>query len=137
MEIFISGSQVCEKKNILGLGALRVLVSMSQALLGGGKSGLVSARRALWQWGKCFPAGDRRFPSTAFAPSEDMSWVWVRASQESQASQPGTSLGYPHPPPDSGPSPAPIRQDQMGRKLSSYFFHHPSVPLTQSSYFPS
>lgn len=39
MEIFISGSQVCEKKNMFGLGPFQGLVCMSQGLLGRRKAG--------------------------------------------------------------------------------------------------
>ena len=92
MEIFISGSQVCEKKNTFGLGAFSSACFQEP----GSPCGTEFRPGSLLWWGKCLLARGLGSPSTALAPSGDMSWVWVRASQESHTPLLETSLGHPH-----------------------------------------
>ena len=71
MEIFISGSQVCEKKNTFGLGVF----SNTYFQEPGSPWGTEFRPGPLLWWGKCLLAKGLGSPSTAFVPSVDMSWV--------------------------------------------------------------
>lgn len=134
MEIFISGSQVCEKKNTFGLGAFSSACFQEP----GSPRGTEFRPGSLLWWGKCLLARGLGSPSTALAPSGDMSWVWVRASQESHTPPLETSLGHPH-----LPHPYPTRdrrQLPLGKARcegSSHFISFNTLPHFRPIFFLS
>lgn len=139
MEIFISGSQVCEKKNIFGLGPFQVFACMSQALLGREKSGLVpSGRRAFWQQEKSFPA-----KSEAASLPLQVVCGYVLCLGQNISGEPGvTARGHPWDtlmptPAPRDPLQFPGRQEQMGGKLLILFLSTPLCPFNSTCFLSS
>lgn len=128
MEIFISGSQVCEKKNIFGLGPFQVFVCKSQALLGREKSVPVpSGRRAFWQQEKLFPAKSE----AASLPLQVVRGCVLCLGQSVLGEPDATARGHPW---DPSPTPwdplqFPGRQEQIGEKLDILFLSAPICPF--------